>query len=347
MLTTGLSSKASSKKIQYYLGIYVGFFTVMSLLLYLIHRPNKLNRVTDAMHLSAYRGCAYTPSDSADSDSIVHCKLKYIDTLLHHDRHLLRIMLEDSKSNDDSSDNDNDDIDFESEVSVRTTKDIKQHSSNLLSRIASRMKKRKYSDVFHAYLVQHRCIIGCEPLLFPEGVSISLWGRRLLVLPAGRAEDFILYLSNNEAFFGCIFSAKGSKMRRNGRIVVYMMNNATVFFLYSISKAVLNYLNATADYSVMFSFFVIAPASLTITWVFTSLYTCSLIDKKAFKNSTLKAYEDELRVVGRLILIPLSFLCFGLLVLSAIFSRGYNQYLILGTYISIHNIDGIHPYTYS
>jgi len=66
-----------------------------------------------------------------------------------------------------------------------------------------------FTDAFYHYIMQKRCLLGCEGLLYPYGYKLNLLVTSLS-LPEGVYEDFIIHLCNNNSLFSCIYSVKGS-----------------------------------------------------------------------------------------------------------------------------------------
>ena len=92
--------------------------------------------------------------------------------------------------------------------------------------------KDAYSRGFREYMKQKRCLIGCTPVLCPNGLDVNLLFARI-TLPPGRFEDFVLYLCNNHPFFNNFYYMSGSRLGVHGKS--YFIALVTLSLLYSLA----------------------------------------------------------------------------------------------------------------
>jgi hypothetical protein len=141
-------------------------------------------------------------------------------------------------------------------------------------------------------------------------------------------EDFILFVCNNHSVLNCIFACDGAPVDHFGNTLIYIMQNCIAFFFSAISGSVFNYFGISDNANVLFDIFITTPATIAIAKIVKTLYHCSLGFSAEYEVAN-PCVIQTLKLLGKVAMIPIIVTIAGLLVLSAIFSHGYNTQMIL------------------
>ena len=190
-------------------------------------------------------------------------------------------------------------------------------------------QNKVYSAGFYAYIDQRRTVLGCKPLLYPDGqLSIPILCNTTLKLQESVMEDFIVFLCNNHSVFNCIYSCDGAPVDRTGNRLIYITQNCLAFFLSAVSGSVFDFVGLSDRANVVFDILVTTPATIAIAKVMKALYVCPVGFSVEYQAANSRIVTI-VRWLGKLAIIPILAAISALLVLSAIFSRGYNTTLII------------------
>ncbi len=195
-----------------------------------------------------------------------------------------------------------------------------------------RAKGVGYSAEFYAYIDQRRTYLGCQPVLYPDGQMMcgTMWQSQKSVL-----EDLIVFLCNNHSVFNCVYSCEGAPVDRTGNRLIYITQTCLAFFLSAISGSVLDYIGMSASANVVFDILVTTPATIAMAKVMKTLYVCPLDFSVEYQVANPRVIA-MLRCLGKSAIIPIVAAIVGLLVLSAVFSRGHDTvYIIVSFFVQV------------
>ncbi len=199
----------------------------------------------------------------------------------------------------------------------RAKKLLKGKSSNRFL-----VKETAYSQGFYRYLDQKRTYLGCEPLLYRDGV-VRLGGCAIAACELGAVEDLLVFLYNSHSVLSCIFACDGAPVDRLAYRLIYITQNCIAFFMSAISSCVFNYLLLPTQANIVFDILVTTPATIAISKVIKALYTCPVgfsVDYQV-RNPLVVVL---IQCLGKMILVPLVFAILFLLLLAALFSQGHD-----------------------
>ncbi len=324
VLTEPITSRVVRIKLGYYMGAFVTYFLIWWIILFAVDSSKPFRTSIKRLHDSAFASGVFNPSlshqDLCDrTSSISNLSLfirSKVSTLAMNK--LQQMDYEISSLNIDEKR-------FQSLIEDRESNQA-EGSSKIIYRLTQTRKKSAYSDSFYAYLDQQRAYLGCDPLFYPNGhVSICCKTWRL---PEGVMEDYILFLCNNHSVLNCIFACDGAPVDHLGNRLIYILQNCIAFFFSAISGSVFNYFGISVNANILFDILITTPATIAIAKIIKSLYHCSLgfsVEYEVANPCVIKM----LKLLGKLAMIPIIVAIAGLLVLSAIFSHGYNTYMIV------------------
>ena len=348
-LNVAIDQKLVVEKAQYYLGLYIGYFSALFLLLLVIDKSKYGKNHVDRLLASAHSSAVYIPVDSSISLSNFSSREKDSTILrdLHKKDQILMHIIQNERVKEEldhmslckrGARPDDAKEDGESENQIRNTEILEPKVDS---------KTVKFSAAFYAYILQRRAFIGCEPLLYTDGYVQNMicftW-----CFPRGAYEDFIIYVCNNHPVLACIFAAKGGPLSRSGRRLVYIMQYSLAFFIKVLAYGVFQYMDLPQYISPAFSIFVITPLSVSFGTFIKYLYTCScLVDNNEFrvKNPTVHRW---IKSIGRLAAVP--FVCgvVALLVLASTFSCEESRYeTILAFFLQVQVVSFILEIVYA
>lgn len=320
-------------KLKYYLASFIAYFIFLYILLWLIDRSNYGKGIADALHSSAFNSKMYrTIGDSARNNFVNELTVKNkLVKLFHKDQYISsqsdvtnskREQSTHLKTGGLSSQEIMDDIqvNFDGKTSDYESGDNNDSVAPL------------YTDAFYHYLLQKRCLLGCEGLLYPDGYSFNLLFTSLR-LPVGVYEDFIVHLCNNHSLFSCIYRVKGSPISRNACRIVYIVQNCIAFFIFSFTNMIFDYVGLDSNISVLSDLLITSPLSLFFGSVALGLYTCPIVNSIEFEKSVFTSCKGYIVALGRFMILPLVALMFGLLLLSALCTRRSNIIIIILSFI--------------
>jgi hypothetical protein len=299
----------------------------------LIDRSNYGKGVTDALHASAFKSKTYLKRGLEERNDFVSeltVKNKLV-KLLQEDQFVSSqsdVPNPKRRSNTSAKRQENvanklfNEFDVEREMSdSRDTIDSGKSDSESV-----------FTDAFYYYIMQKRCLLGCEGLLYPYGYKLNLLVTSLS-LPEGVYEDFIIHLCNNNSLFSCIYSVKGSMKSRNACRLVYIVQNCIAFFIFSFTNMMFDYVGLNSNYSVLSDILITSPLSLFFGSIALGLYTCPLVNTVDFEKSRFGWFKKYIVALGRLMIVPYVMLMFGLLLLSAVCTSRSNIFYIILSFI--------------
>ena len=311
-LTAPITAEVVSTKVNYYLGAFVAYFIACFIVLVVVDYWRLGKAEVKKLHDSAYSSSVFIPSSSRGDlpsspavETSTHNRIIHnmVDKLKRWDKMLMHVIEDEKKF-----------VDLSGQL-VRANRDK-----------SSIVKGSAYSATFHAYIYQRRTFFGCKPLWYPGGqvtACSSTW-----TFQESAIEDFVLYICNNHSVLGCVLSCDGARVDRTGKRLIYIAQNAVAFCASSISGSVLNYLGYSDRANMIFAILVTAPATFAVGKVMNFLYVCPIGFSVEYEvvHPRVVAF---LRGLGKLAIIPMLVGIGGLLVMSAVFSRGYDIYIIV------------------
>lgn len=220
---------------------------------------------------------------------------------------------------------------FKNEENRDTIVDASDRMSS--SKLLDSMLRREevYSMTYREYFHQKFTIIGCAPLLYPNGCRISIPCRQSsIVLPPGRYEDILLYLCHNIPLLSCIYFMPGSKLGAHGSRILYIGVYITIFLLYQFTSMLLKFFSLEKEIwlGTIINIFVITPLAVSVQLLLRYLYTCPFTESIEFKER-YAGYESLILLLGRSAIIPLLLFMVGSLVIACLFSSGREIIMIL------------------
>jgi hypothetical protein len=312
MFTAPITPEIVSKKVNYYLGSFVAYFIACFIILVVADYLRLGKAEVKQLYDSAYSSSVFIPSSSrGDLPSGPEGETS------KHDRVMRNMVLNKLKSMDKQL--------------IYTIEDEKRfvdlsEQSGRVTRDKSIAKGNTYSAGFHVYIDQRRAYLGCKPLWYPGGQVTAC--RSTWTLQESAVEDFVLYECNNHSVLSCVLSCDGAQVDRTGKRLIYIAQNAIAFCFNAISGSAFNYFGFSSRANILFEFFVTVPATIAIAKVMRLLYVCPIgfsVEYQVVRPRLVAC----LRSLGKLAIVPIITGIGGLLVTSAVFSRGYNIYIIV------------------
>ncbi len=312
-----ITTKVVSKKVNFYLGAFVAYFIACFILLIALDYCQIGKTEVRQLFDSAYSSNTYIPSlshdDLRDSQVIApslaqsNTEAKMIFSRLKKKDYKVSRLIEDEKLFKDLSEK-------------RNSHKTKSSNSNNVVKAAG------YSSGFYAYINQRRTHLGCKPLWYPNGqwtLCCKTWKWQ-----EGVMEDFIVFLCNNHSVLNCIYSCDGAPVDRTGNRLIYISQNCLAFFLSAISGSVFDYIGLSNRANIVFDILITAPATIAIAKVMKLLYVCPIGFSVDFRVAN-PWVVTAIRWLGKLVILPILAFIGGLLVMSAVFSRGHGTVSIV------------------
>jgi len=89
-------------------------------------------------------------------------------------------------------------------------------------------------EEFYFYLLKHFTVLGCEPIVYPDGLRICGYQ-----FAKGMVEDLLLYISIKHRLIRCIFVPKGSMQGGIESTQIYIVKSALIFALIAICDSII------------------------------------------------------------------------------------------------------------
>ena len=342
-LSEPITGKVVSEKVNYYLGTthlvctnyciprlltntptgyFVAYFVACFIILAAADYSKIGQGVVKQLHDSAYSSGAFTPSLSHGEDA--HSGATDAPSLQRSGAKMLfqELQRKDCEISKLISD----------ETKLETLLEGHESAGSKAQVNIHRMKGVGYSAGFYAYIDQRRTYLGCQPVLYPDGQTMcgTRWQSQKSVL-----EDLIIFLCNNHSVFNCVYSCEGAPVDRTGNRLIYITQTCLAFFLSAISGSVLNYIGMSASANIVFDILVTTPATIAMAKVMKTLYVCPLDVSVEYQVANPRVIT-MMRCLGKSAIIPIVAAIVGLLVLSAVFSRGHDTvYIIVSFFVQV------------
>ena len=319
-----MSEKVAKEKTRYYIVSFVSYFLAIYLILYLIKWSKYGRSTVDALHRSAYEShfyvtklCSIEQSSPFDHDE--SCVLK---SIIMKNRELLRLHEEEVSKPDEGEKDD-----------IRYTFD----DDSDIKRISVDGSIKMIEDDAHAdvpyekckpyvnYVADYRYLLGCEPILFNNGITINFYIFKSYLRP-GFVENLILFLCNNSQFFSLLYCMDSQTNIQNFGIIVYIVRECVVFVLSQFILALVHYFSVdTYEYvNPLVDFFVVTPASIAVGSSLVLLYTAPCADR--VNNRYLKRF---IRCLSRITIVPILTVLSVALISACILTTGRKVPMIL------------------
>ncbi len=310
LLTIPLDGNAAKAKIQYYLGAFLGYFLFIYICLYLYSFLRYGNDTATRLYDSSYQSQLYITHSVVTKESGSH-------VLILSDLYSRNELVQSTIRLDDAL----------KQVKQASIKNVNLDSIHLLP------EGGKYSKGYREYMHQQRTVLGCSPLLYPNGFVMTapcVSGR--INLPPGKMENIILFLCHNHPLFSCFYFMEGSKLGAHGTRILYIGKDVVVFVLYQFSNMLLQYLSLDGiGLGVFINLFVITPSAVSIGLLLKYLYTCPFTETVEFQRRYAK-HQAVVFILGRVAIVPIVLVMSGSLIIACIFSSSRNLPMILIKY---------------
>ena len=334
-------------KAKYYLGAYIAFFFSIFLILIALDKSNIWDKTRSALYDSSFSSGIHLPSFSTnrskfipeqeipvpkrDSDQV---KVKRLSKLILYDEHILneevRSQKEEVEYTTKNGDIPSDSFSLKNGAPPANGSSFHRADASFMSSFTSLKKVVSYSKSYHKYLQQQRTLLNCAPIIYPEGLNISIPMLCTIQLPPGTYEDFVIHLCNNHTFIGSFWACKGSFYSRNGRRYVFIVQNCLSFFLTSFSNCSLNLYGLGQLFTNMADVFIISPVSLAAGEFVRYLYILQYLDHQPGSL----AHKMASRPIFPRMMVFLFFVGgMGLLFLSSMLTFNANKTGIIVQYI--------------
>ena len=323
ILGTPLDTRVTRAKIQYYFGTFFAYFFGIYILLY-AYSFTGLGKLTarklyDSSFESHQKYIKSTPNtnciilrDLEEKNELVS-KMMILEGTIKQVRetHLNRGSASDLQSSD------------------RHGRHGISWGSKVIVDIFETKDKEKYSKGYREYMQQERALLGCAPLLYPNGYTLRIPFLDPIALPPGRLEDFILYLCHNHPLFSCFYFMDGSKLGAHGNRILYVGKDIVVFVLYQFTNLLLQYfmLDGHGIGSII-NILLITPAAVFIGLILKYLYVCPFTETVEFQRRYAN-FQWIIIFFGRLSIVPIMLIMSSALIIACIFSSGRRIPLII------------------
>jgi len=316
-----LDSKVVRVKIKFYLGKFAAYFVAIFIVLSVADYSKVGKRTIMMLHDSAFASKVYIPTQTPGSS---HKKQRskqskeVFSKLKKKDSEIREVIDLQNRFNDMSVDRRSSSADVDHKAMMSR----KMLQSNRLL-----MKDIRYAEGFYAYIDQRRTYIGCEPLLYPDGI-MEVCNHVVVSTDKGVLEDFVIFVCNNHSLLNCVFAVDGAPVDRFGNKLIYITQSCIAFFMSAVSGSIFAYFTVSANANIAFDIVVTTPATIFIAKLIKVLYTCPVnfsVDYQVENPMIVRAIQ----VLGKLALIPIMVSIVALLILATMFSRGYDYVMIM------------------
>ncbi len=326
ILSTPLDARVTKAKVKYYLGAFVAYFLGIYMLLYLYSFTGVGKRIARRLYDSSFESHSkfIDSKAAADATSMILRDLQDKNELVSNMMTLestIKLVRESNRKKDSVSNS-------ESSRDKRGLNFVSR-SGRLINDVFQTEDEGKYSRGYREYMQQERTLLGCAPLLYPNGYTLRLPYLDPIALPPGRLEDFILYLCHNHPLFSCFYFMDGSKLGAHGSRILYIGKDIVVFVLYQFSNLLLQYYMLDGrGLGLIIDILLITPSAVLIGLVLKYLYICPFTETVEFQ----RRYADYQWLVicfGRLSILPIMLIMSSALIIACVFSSGRRIDLVI------------------
>ncbi len=339
--STQWTNTVAKEKIDYYLGTFVGYFVTIYVCFYLYSLLQYGKITATKLYDSSYQSEAYVQHSAVILDSEMTSYPVILADLYVKNEFILgtRKLEDDLKSIKSAKVAKNDVIKETLPSGASNMYDIS--ISATFDSIFTIDGGDKYSKGYREYVQQQRTMLGCRPLLFPDGYVLRIPFLRPIIFPPGRVEDILLFLCHNHPLFSCFYFMDGSKLGAHGTRILYIGKDVSVFVLYQFSNMVLQYLMLYGiGLGTFINLFVITPSAVSIGLLLKYLYTCPFTETVEFQRKYAN-YQSIVLFLGRLAILPIMIIMFGSLIVACLFSNGRHVPIIIIDYFVYVQFYGI------
>ncbi len=263
LLTTTVTVEVVKTKMQYYIGAYIAYFTAIYVLLYLFASTKYGLSTVKSLYDSSYQSNVH--QDYVIGNTEVHSTEAALQYLYISNQRILDQIAADS---------------------LRTRNGNKNDIMSVLINNCMQDNNAIYSNGYIAYVCDKRCLLGCKPILYPNGFQFNIPFLFQISLPPGRYEDWVLYVCNNHSFFSCFYYVNGhrlgtyvqstiyyhvrhlithSLLGAHGTKLMLICKDIVVFVLSQFSIMILQYTTLSLPgINIAVSLFIITPVSISI-----------------------------------------------------------------------------------
>ncbi len=295
------------------LGSFIAYFLGCFVLLTLLDYSKIGKNIVRQLHDSAYSSNKFTPLMTHDE---LHSHVENSSLILNKSK--AKMVFNKLKAKDYE-------ISKLLEDEARLNALLAEHESS--KTMSSAKQTKLYSAGFYAYIDQRRTFLGCQSLLCPNG-QLPILCNTMLKLQESVIEDFIVFLCNNHSVLNCIYSCDGAPVDRTGNRLIYITQNCLAFFSSAVSGSVFDYIGLSNRANIVFDILVTTPVTIAMAKVMKVLYVCPIGFSVEYQVANPRIVTI-VRWLGKLAIIPIVTAISVLLVLSAIFSRGYDTTFII------------------
>ncbi len=336
ILGTALDARVARSKIQYYLGSFVGYFFGIFILLYLFSFTRSGISIARQLYDSSYQ--SYSKYCNGETDIALLKDLQQknllVSKVMELEEEIKVIVGSRSTPKRDIQATD------ESGSSKFSLYGISLSDKMLIDTFET-ADEDKYSKGYREYMQQRRTLLGCAPLLYPNGYSVRVPFVDPIELPPGRLEDFILYLCHNHPLFSCFYFMDGSKLGAHGNRILYIGKDIVVFVLYQFSNLVLQYYMLDGHgLGLMINILLITPSAVFVRLVLKYLYVCPFTETVEFQRKYAQ-YQWFIIFLGRASIVPIMFIMSSALIIACLFSSDRRIPLIIVNFFVFVQFYGI------
>ncbi len=197
LLGTTITTEVVKTKMQYYIGAYIAYFTAIYVFLYLFASTKYGVQTVKSLYDSSYHSALYQDCIlSATNQNVADDAIQYL-------------YISNQK--------------IQEKMSLKT---LKISKNNTWFNFCLTDNDSLYSNGYITYVCEKRCLLGCKPLLYPNGFKFLT-----IVIPPGRLEDWLLYVCNNHSFFSCFYYVDGHQLGAHGTKLMMICKDIVVFVL--------------------------------------------------------------------------------------------------------------------
>jgi hypothetical protein len=344
LLDVPLDAEVAKIKIKYYLGAFVGYFFSIYICLYLYSFLQYGTSTATKFYDTSYQSEAYIRHSAITNEdnkinvpilSELYKKNAQVQNTMKLEVEIKKVQSVARKSASTTAD----------DGTIIESSSVNRNSSQVGVRWSNLFKSdevNKYSKGYRKYVNQQRTLLGCSPLLYPQGYVMKIpCTSKEIVLPPGRIEDLLLFLCHNHPLFSCFYFMAGSKLGAHGTRILYIGKDVAVFVLYQFSNMLLQYFMIDAvGLGTFINLFIITPSAVSIGLLLKYLYTCPFTETVEFQRKYAK-YQYVVLFLGRLAIVPIMLLMCSFLIIACLFSSDRRIVKILVDYFLYVQFYGI------
>lgn len=311
-----ISGKSVREKTKYYLGSFVAYFLISYIILYLFKRSGYGKKTVDLLNESSFNSGFYTLYSQQTTD-VYNGEVRIFHGIVHRNKEIARLL---SQGIDGTV----------NRITITDDDDVNKESLKVNDAY-------KYDASYVRYAISRRYLLGCKPVLFPNGLKLNLCFTTISFTP-GYVENLMLFLCNNHQFFNMIyFIDNTNNFGSRGRILVYIVKECVVFVMAQFLAALFQYYSVNGfEYMDPFvKIFIITPISIAVGIGIIYLYSvpCVESNESISSNKQLKLF---IIFLSRFFIVPVVIIMAISLILACLFTTGRRvPFILLDFFITV------------